>query len=198
MRYGLVLGFLAVFASGCVIVVQEASPRPNVDVDPVAEPLVLVMDPSIKDRYDVPAQAAIAAVEVSSWRKTLQAGYDASLASASGSGSGVLEVRLMRADLSFSSAAVTAEGTAVAARAHVTYQARLVDASGQTIRKSIGTAVAKTAVTSKYEATANAASAVESMYELIAADFFGTPLPTAAAGTPPAQGTSSVPPPAVP
>jgi hypothetical protein len=198
MRLALLVSVVVVLLSGCVIEVGTASPRPNVDVDQLSQTLSFVIDDSIKDAYEVPAQAAIAAVSVTGWRKTLRAGYDAGLSSASGAGPDNLEVRLVRADLTFSSAAVTAEGTAVAARAHVTYQARLVDSTGKVLRKSSGTAIAKTAVTSKYEATANASAAVESMFELIAADFFGTPLPTGEsapvdAGTDPAAPTSAPP-----
>jgi hypothetical protein len=151
--------------------VRRGAPHPNVVFDSRLAPSQLVIGPGVEDTFIVPNTGAIYQVNVFEWRDTIQAGYDDAFPPG-GTGS---TLEITRAELSFIPEAVDASGVTRAARAQIRFQARVTDASGVT-QQFADTVTAREALTdiSGTIPTANAAVAVEAMYESIAAHFFST------------------------
>lgn len=173
---------LAVFQSACAyhLDVRRGSPRPNIVSSSASSPSRLVLGPEVLDEFIVPNTGAIYQVNVFEWRATLQAGFEAGFTP----GGSAPALEIIRAELSFAPEAVDARGITRAARAVIRFQARTLDASGAPMEAFSGTANASEAITdiSGNIPTVNAARAVETMYELIAAQFYSSARAPSTAG----------------
>lgn len=154
--------------SACVpnLRVDPASPRPNVDLPAAVSPSKLELDESIADQFVIPKSDSINAVPVSGWRTTLTRGFDSGFKG----GTSGLVLQIREADLTFSPAALRG-GITSAARARIRFKASILDPSGKELARVSGDADAHDAATQPQPPamTANAAQAVEAMYEGIAA-----------------------------
>lgn len=161
-------------ASGCTMKIAQGNPRPNIDLPESKAGMKLVMDDAIQNNFEVPSRGGINKGEVEQWRETLQRGFQNGFASAfkTDTDSPELTLQLLEVSLEFAPTAVTAKGGTAAAEAQIRYKARLVDAQGNVVRRSTGTVASKRSVTRADEVTLISESAVESMYERIAHDFF--------------------------
>jgi len=106
-------------------------------------------------------------LKVENWRGALQKGFDAGFETATGPDS--LGMSILRADLELVPGAVSGEGSIVAVGAQVTFKAQLQKADGQVVCTAATTATSKKTVTRASEMAELVSSAVESMYEIVAA-----------------------------
>ncbi|HEX8796202.1 MAG TPA: hypothetical protein VF765_34870 [Polyangiaceae bacterium] len=146
--------------------VDPASPRPNVDLPAAGAPSRLKLGDSIVDQFVIPKSDSVNAVPVSGWRTTLSRGFDSGFKG----GTSGLVLQIREAELTFAPAALRG-GITSAARARIRYKASLLDPSGKELARLSGDADAHDAITQPQPSamTANAAQAVEAMYETIAA-----------------------------
>lgn len=165
---------------GCAPAVQQANPRPNIDLEPSSESLALVLADAVHDAYDVPEQNGIGMFSVEGWRGTLAAGFDAGFrdqfAAPRAADASDLRIEIAEAELSLVPGDVAGGGmlaspTVITARASVRYKARLIAADGTVLGRSARTAESK--IKGGGSMTRLAESAVETMYEQIADEFFG-------------------------
>jgi len=164
---------LATIVACTPVFVNEATPRPNIDLTRSKDTLALAIHEEVQDSFELPEQNRINRVVVKSWRVTLangfQNGFSESYTIVSTGADRTIEIR--RADL-----LIIPEKTFVVtskARSQITYQARLLDKKGNILARSAGTIEAKRVASDAGYASENAADAVETMYERIATDFFG-------------------------
>ncbi|MEO6777093.1 MAG: hypothetical protein ABI467_29450 [Kofleriaceae bacterium] len=145
--------------------VDPASPRPNVDLPAASAPGRVELAPAILDSFVIPKTGSVNQVPVTGWRGTLLRGFQSGF----GTGSSGQVLVLREAELTFGPAAIGTGGTA-AVRARIRFKSSLSDASGTEVGRISGEVSARDAATSPTpEAmTANAAQAVEAMYEQIA------------------------------
>ncbi|MFL5347720.1 MAG: hypothetical protein ACJ8AT_23270 [Hyalangium sp.] len=173
-------------AQGCTLAVEQSQPRPNIDLPEKNASLALVMDKGVEDQYEADLDGKHP-VNVTGWRETLQNGFHSGFSSAfkTNADRAELTLQLNEAVLSFAPTSLGRHGGIQAAEAQVRYKARLLDAQGRVLRRSTGTVSSKKSATDKEGLTTVASSAVESMYEKIAQDFFSE-APAAALGPAPA------------
>jgi len=162
------------FMTGCSISVDPVQPKPNVSLADGTTFQLEIVD-SIQDTYTLPSKNGLKSVNVVGWHSSLQQGFDNSFG-LNKAQSNILKVVLGRADLEFEPTAYLVNGYgdnlgAAGAQAQITYAAKLVSLDGKTIKSSNKTAVAKKTFSSS-NASESVQSAIESMYELIANDFF--------------------------
>jgi hypothetical protein len=165
----IVLVAASLLVAGCAnLTVGPSSPRPNVLIAAEAAPAELVLDAAISDNFVIPATASVNQVPVRSWRQTLGAGYHSAFPSAGSSGR---RLELLEAELSFSPAAVSRDGTA-AVIASIRFKSRLLDSSGAEVAKLAGTVEAREVNVRPSEEgmTDNAKKAVEALYEKLAVE----------------------------
>jgi hypothetical protein len=171
----IILVIAAIFLTACMSLnVSQFAASPNVDLDPKEGPFKLELTADVKDQYEVPSKNGVRGFEVANWRNSLGSGFDSAFGkhNSAGNAKNSKTIQIIKAEMDLSPAAVTAAGGVAAAQATVTYQARLVAANGTVMKRSTGTVAAKAATTSPSQTTESAKSAVESMYEKIAEDFF--------------------------
>ena len=172
MSYARALGLFPLLLAGVSVTacgnlrVDPASPRPNVDLPAAISPAKLTLDPSIQDSFVIPKTGSVNEVPVSGWRTTLTRGFEAGY---KGGSTGLVLV-LREAELTFGPAAIGSGGTA-AVRARIRFKSSVENAAGKEVGRITGEVMARDAATSPTpEAmTANAAQAVEALYEGIAA-----------------------------
>lgn len=156
---------VALFA-GCRpnLTVVPTTPKPNVALSADSAPAALKLADSVKDEFSTTEEGGVMAVPVKGWRSTLTKGFESAF-NPSGKEGRTLEI--LMADLSFAPAAVAANHNVVAVRAQIRFKARLLAADGTELGIVAGTAEARDANTSPSSETmtANAAQAVETMYE---------------------------------
>jgi hypothetical protein len=155
--------------TGCgPLVVQRASPKPNVAVELDRAPSSLAFGDEVQSSFTVPETGAVREIKVTDWRATLQEGFDAAF---SGGGREDRQLRLERTELSFTPLAMDSGGTTRAVAAQIRFLAQMTDAPGATIFQVADTVRARDAITSPgaAETTRSAGQAVEAMYERIAA-----------------------------
>jgi uncharacterized lipoprotein YbaY len=155
----------ALLLSGCSLNVGPSSPHPNVMVRANDAPAALVLDPSIQESFVIPRTGSINPVNVTGWRTTLENAFH----NAFPEGNGGRKLEILQAELGFSPRAVSQAGTA-AVSANIRFKARLVSATGDELGVLAATAQAREAVTNVNDTTANAAKAVEAMYEMLASE----------------------------
>jgi hypothetical protein len=162
-RFALLALSLSMLLPACALEVYEGNPRPNV---PSSTPLSaqLLIAPSVPDTHVIPGDGDVRDVSVQKWHSTLARGFQAAF-NPSGKD---MALALDRADLRFVPAAVTAQRGTAAVRAQITYKGKLLKGTKELVSFA-GTAEAKSATASLDGLTANASSAVETMYEAIAA-----------------------------
>ncbi len=159
-------------STGCALSVKAGNPRPNVDLPESQASLALDLDPAIRDAFKAPSGDSLPPSDVQAWRTTLERGFQNSFRSVfKAEGGSALVLKIVEADLMLAATAVD-DGGVAAAEAQVRYKARLVDAQGNVVRRSVGTVVSKRSATSRAGVTPVVESAVESMYEKIAQDLF--------------------------
>lgn len=162
---------LLLLCSGCTVTVAQLNPSPNLDLAPTSQNLSLQMDPSVLESVVVPYDTA--KMEVNDWRYSLEKGFTNAFKNsyALGKGPSGLTLQLVEAnpDLVFGSAG----GDNSKVTGQIRYKARLLDAQGNILKRLTGTAIGhKDALTLRMLPLA-LQSAVETMYEEIAANFFG-------------------------
>ena len=198
-RKGLVAVGVVCFASlsaGCALSIEATNPRPNIAIAPQPKTLKLAFGTAVFDKFEVPNENGIMGGHVEGWRATLSNGFQNGFADAfrvvPGPAEADLVLTIQDAELQFVPAAVNGMGNVVAATAQLRYKAMLSSRDGAAPRLVAGTAESKQATADRSEATRLAKSAVETMYEQIAAKLFAdpgaAPAPSGAAApaTPPA------------
>jgi hypothetical protein len=189
---------LSAALGGCTLSVTASQPRPNIALSARAEKLTLQLKDNVRDTYQVPAQQGIKPINVNDWHVSLRAGFDAAFKNSFQGSGDQLVLSIERADLVLTPSAVgvqsmrtrrvsrrsrvqrtTVQSGVTAVRAQVTYRAQLLDKNGKVIGMSAATAESKgsTTVASEEEMTRLSGDAIETMYEMIAADLFKTPKP---------------------
>ena len=164
-------------ASACTLEVQKADPKPNVVFAQPSEKRVgLRLASTIQNDAELPEKNGIRNVELHGWRETLSSGFENAYrsyfkVSAAGQPAEMV-IEIARADLEFAPTAVSAQAGVVAIEAHLTYQARLLDASGAPLKVIAHTVASKSSVTDRSQMTECAASAVETMYEEVSKELF--------------------------
>jgi hypothetical protein len=162
-------------ATGCAPHVNVGNPRPNVDLPRSETSLALELDAAIPDTFKATSGGSSApSTPVKEWRTTLERGFQNSFGPAFKTDGGKdLVLHLVEVVLEVApTTEVDAAGSAVGSEAQIRYKARLVDAQGNVVRRSVGTVSSKRPVARSVDATRVAESAVESMYEKIAEDLF--------------------------
>lgn len=168
---------LVPLASGCGFTIVQGNPRPNVALNPSTDTLAFGLSPTILDEFDVPTTNGIMGGHVSGWHGSLRHGFangfgDAfRIVGAPTDAATVLTLDMV--ELEYVPAAVAANGAVVAANAQIRFKATLTDKGGEG-RRVAGTAVSKKSTTDRGEAGNIAMSAIESMYEAIAAKLFAS------------------------
>jgi hypothetical protein len=198
------LFLLGAALGGCTLSVTASRPRPNIALSARPEKLTLQLEHDVRDRYQVPAQQGIKPIDVNDWHVSLRSGFDAAFRNTFQGSGDPLVLSIERADLVLTPSAVgvqsmrttrvsrrsrvqrtTVQTGVTAVRARITYRAQLLDRSGKVLATSAATAESKgsTTVASEEEMTRLSGDAIETMYEMIAADLFKT----APAAAPPAS-----------
>lgn len=164
----------ALLSTGCAVGIHAGNPRPNVDVPESASSLALELDPAVRDTFQTSGDSGIP-LDVQAWRTTLERGFTNSFGSAvKTDGEKALVLQLVEADLVLVPSVLPSITGTVAAGAEVRYKARLVDAQGNVVRRSVGTVASRRSTTNHSEVMRVVDSAVEGMYEKIAEDLFYT------------------------
>jgi len=179
MRNVLWASVVLICSAGCsltMLSLGQANPRPNVDIEESSRSVALELAESIQDDFEVPGQQGIVTLRVQDWRKTLEVGFKNGFSNSFDldSGKSEMKVQIKSADFVLVPSAVRADGRVVAMSAQVRYQARLLDGEGKVVRRSARTVSSKGITSDGGDLEVTAASAVESMYEAIAADFFSS------------------------
>jgi hypothetical protein len=156
----------------------ELNPTPNIDIEPIKERIFLEFDESIKDTF-WEYHSDLKPLEVSSWLASLQNGFnnafkEFNIVHSKNQAQLILKMydaNPTRTILTVSQSDVKFLNT-VLVGCQITYKVRLLNARGEILKRASGTANAKRSGTLKYENDQIMASAIESMYETIAKDFF--------------------------
>jgi hypothetical protein len=146
--------------------VDPGQPRPIIDLAPKHGVRLHLDMHKVADELRLESGAG--EVQVHGWRGTLAFGYLNGLRQnfPPVKGVPVLTVELLQALPIYRAAADPTAGVAV----QLQYQARLLDAAGNVLRKSEGVVTAKNPGTDRLTLTRATANAVENMYEQIAGD----------------------------
>lgn len=164
---GLLLTSLTAGCSMFTPNVHVGHPQPNIALSAELAPSELKIDSSVPNEFKTPPSSGMMEFPVHDWHQTLTNGFQSAFSDAS-SGH---QLQLLLADLSFAPNAVTAQGQVRAVRAQIRFKARLVSQTGEELAVIAGTVESREANTqgSDDAMTLNAAYAVESLYEAIAA-----------------------------
>lgn len=164
--------------TGCAsLKVEKMNPYPNLNIASSDKILGLELSPNIQNNFEIPAKGGIKSASVAGWRDSLQNGFNNGFSDVYKLGSSAsdsdLILKLTRADIEFAPSAVRADGTPVAIHVQILYKASLVDnTTGETVKRAADTVVSKRSITRAGDTTEAVKSAVETMYEIIAAQFF--------------------------
>ena len=169
----LLFGFLC----GCIsLTIPKMNPNPNVNLpsNDKKMSLSLDIDQSIKSSFAVTHRPpGMVPVQMEMWRESLETGFkngfkDYFKIETSKSASD-FTITLLRADYDIVTTAVDQRGNTVAGTAQITYKATLNKKTGEVIKRSAKTVQAKKS--GGWDLSIGE-SAVETMYEEIAKDFF--------------------------
>lgn len=167
----LLLPLLLVCTPGCVLRVAELNPSPNLDLAPTSQNLSLKMEAEVRDSPVIAIGAG--RVEVTDWRHSLERGFTNAFKGSYSLGAGstglTLQLLEVEPDLVFGSAG----GDNSKATGQIRYKARLLDEKGDIVKRLTGTAIGHKEALSRDSVPLAIQSAVETMYEEIAASFFG-------------------------
>lgn len=156
----------------------ELTPIPNIDIDPIKEGIFLELDESVKDTF-WEYHSDLKPLEVSSWRKSLENGFnnafkEFNIVHSKDKAQLILKMydaNPTRTILTISQSDVKYLNT-VLVGCQITYKVRLLNARGEILKRATGTVNSKRSGSLKYENDQIMASAIESMYETIAKEFF--------------------------
>ena len=165
---------------GCALKVTKMNPKPNISINETKMKIMLEIDASIKDTFEIPAKGGISKIKVVGWRESLKSGFNNgfgeyySIVENKSEADLILEIK--KADIEFSATSYIATSNTSSkinsVKALITYKAKLVNKTGETIGQSANTSVSKNPINNSRYCTDAVSSAVESMYELIAKDVF--------------------------
>ena len=165
------LPLLVLLCTGCTVTVARLDPAPNLDLAPSSESLSLAMNESVLDSLVV--HYGPAKMEVNDWRHSLERGFINGFKNSHSLGKGstglTLQLLEVNPDLVFGSAGEDFSK----ATGQLRYKARLLDARGNILKRLTGTTTAHKDALSQDTIPLTLQSAVEAMYEEIAANFFG-------------------------
>jgi hypothetical protein len=183
MRTRLTLTFAALVVASCAETVGAINPRPNVELAHREQRLGLALGPTVLDRFTVGEPPG--ALEVTQWHETLRRGFRHAFDGAFRltGGKDPADLTLVLVEMMPEYGYLAPRGAFVQVR----YKVRLLDRQGQVVRGTAGTADSKRAGM-RYQTPELVASALESMYEQIAQEFFAAgPTSAPAPAAPAAQ-----------
>ena len=167
-----ILAGLAVLP-GCSILIGPGNPRPNIVVASQKKSLRVVISDSIPNDFDPQTPPHLRNMHVQGWHQTLEKGFSNGFGDSMrvvDSGTSDWTLKIDNAELEYVSAAVNGYGNVVALTAQIRFKASL-QRDGEELRLA-GTVESKKATSQGAEIPALAYSAIETMYEKIAADLF--------------------------
>jgi hypothetical protein len=179
----LIATLLATIPSYCALKITALNPKPNLALKSSNEKIFILIDKNVEDSYMIPKQGGIKKTNVTDWHTSLINGFkngfsdffiivdDASEAD--------LILKLSKAEIEWAPAGTRtvvsggSSSTVVShVRSQVTFNAQLVNKNGDILKQCANTVVSKKVAFKRKDINPNAASALESMYEYIANDFF--------------------------
>jgi hypothetical protein len=188
-KLSLVLACLLFFpACGGInnIYMGEIHPIPNVDVNPMKEPIFFEIDKAVQDTFwEYPSE--LKPLEFSNWRASLRNGFNSAFKEfniVKTKDEAQLIFRIIKAkpartlvsltqsEVPLFPLRVTETVKTVVVSGQITYNVRLLTVQGEILKRSTGTVNSKKRGTTKPDTNPIFASAIESMYEAIADDFF--------------------------
>jgi len=163
--------FLALAALSCAHRAPQAlDPRPNIDLPSSPRTLRVAISPDVPDEFKTRG-GGTRAIKVRLWRTALENGFRNAFSEffkvVPPDAPADLTLEIAETDLR------PAMVTSQAARAVLRYKARLLDGSGQVLMRQAGEASSRGVVYQAWDFWQVEREAIESMYEEIAAKFFG-------------------------
>lgn len=166
------LPLLVLLCTGCTVRVARLDPTPNLDLAPTSKSLSLAMDEAVRDslvfHYYGPAQ-----MEVNDWRRSLERGFTNGFKNSHSLGQEPSELTLQLLEVSPGVVFGSVGDDLDKVTGRIRFKARLLDARGNILKRLTGTVTAHKDALTKEELPLTLQSAVEAMYEEIAANFFG-------------------------
>lgn len=164
---------LWLLCSGCTVTVAQLNPSPNLDLAPTSQSLSLQMDQAVLDSVVV-SFGSTAQMEVNDWRSSLEKGFINAFKSSYALGKeGPSELTLQLVEVNPDLVFGSVSNDSGKATGQIRYKARLLDAQGNILKRLTGTALGHKDALSRETLPLALQSAVETMYEEIAANFFG-------------------------
>jgi len=169
---------LAIILSSCVLKVSVVNPSPNVDVPIVGGGLFLDLDDNILNEMTI-KRSGLKPMKITEWRTSLTHGFNNAFDEfqiVSSINDANYKIFIIKAEpfYEISEGAYDAWGSRVGGSiiVQIEYQARMIDSDGNIIKRSTSTVSSKRSTSSVNEVPLLAESAIESMFEKIAQDFF--------------------------
>lgn len=164
---------LLLLCTGCTVTVARLNPSPNLDLAPTSQSLSLQMEKAVQDSLVV-SFGPTAQLEVNDWRRSLEKGFTNAFKSSyalrkEGPSELTLQLVEVAPDLVFGSVS----NDSGKATGQIRYKARLLDAQGNIVKRLTGTARGHKDALYRDDIPLALQSALEAMYEEIAANFFG-------------------------
>jgi hypothetical protein len=163
---------LLLLCTGCTVTVAQLNPTPNLDLAPTSLSLSLQMEQSVQDSLVV-SFGSTAQMEVNDWRNSLEKGFTNAFKSSYALGTGPSELTLQLVEVNPDLVFGSVSNDSGKATGQIRYKARLLDAQGNIVKRLTGTARGHKDALSRETISLALQSAVETMYEEIAANFFG-------------------------
>lgn len=163
---------LFLLCAGCTVTVAQLNPSPNLDLAPTTQSLSLQMEKSVQDSLVV-SFTPTAHMEVNDWRYSLEKGFTNAFKSSYALGKGPSEWTLQLVEVNPDLVFGSVSNDSGKATGQIRYKARLLDAQGNIVKRLTGTARGHKDALSQETISLALQSAVEAMYEEIAANFFG-------------------------
>jgi len=172
--------------AGPPFTISKADPNPNVNIssNDRKKTMLLDIDPAITSKSELPMLYTYSngkvQVFVEDWRESLKSGFTSGFKDffkiETSKSSSDLVFTLSKAEFEILPKAVAAAGYTVTAAGQITYKATLAKKTGEIIKRSAGVAESKkfktfSGMNDTWDPKVTA-SAIESMYEQIAKDFF--------------------------
>ncbi|MFY0572725.1 hypothetical protein ACN28E_54090 [Archangium lansingense] len=164
---------LLLLCTGCTVTVAQLNPSPNLDLPPTSQSLSLKLEDAVSDSLVVPVGPAYAQMEVNDWRHSLERGFTNAFKNSHSLGNGPTELTLQLLEVHPGLILGSAGGENSKATGQLRYKARLLDANGNIVKRLTGTAIGHKDALGRRDIPLAIQSAVETMYEEIAASFFG-------------------------
>ncbi|MBI5559402.1 MAG: hypothetical protein HY885_17395 [Deltaproteobacteria bacterium] len=164
----------------------EINPIPNVDINPIKERIFFEIEESVQDTF-WEYHSELKPLEISNWRASLRNGFNSAfkefnIVNTKDEAQLIFRIydatpartlaSLSQSEQQLYPFRVSETVKTVVVSSQLTYKVRLLNVQGEILKRSNGTANSKKSGTTKYENDQIIASAIESMYESIAKDFF--------------------------